>query len=458
MTRARSLANRASDIVSVRDFGAVGDGVADDTAAFVAARDYVASVQGVLNIPAGTYRLQQATSLKANNTKWVFAPGAVLKLVDTQATTSFLTFSSPVNQRVYGMRVNANRPVQNAALFGVDNCAVLVVDATNCTFDDIEIINSPAKGFALVSSPTNFCRDVSITNFTGADCAQQVLIVDGNNITGFFERIVIDNVKIGTTSSYGLCLNDGAGQVSVSNVIAELNNTAFDAVFIRDSFDLQLSNIRGSSARCGVSIQRLNGYTGRIELSNIIGEFNEQHGVLLFGAENVTGSQIVGLNNKQTGINISQTGASYRCKNINLSNCSAYDNRGTPVQQYGLIVQGVDGCRIGTLLAYGNTTRNMSINRAVTSDVQAPTRQVVSGTTGSIAAGANAVITLNWPTPFDDASVDIESAYVSVATSSLSLSVTHIVAVTQNAVQVMVRNLGASAFTGTLTVAGTRTV
>lgn len=51
MSKARNLGNRANDIVSVKDFGAVGDGVADDTAAINLA---LATAKKVF-FPAGTY-------------------------------------------------------------------------------------------------------------------------------------------------------------------------------------------------------------------------------------------------------------------------------------------------------------------------------------------------------------------------------------------------------------------
>lgn len=69
----------AAYVVNVMDFGAKGDGVADDTAAFVAAMDYVTSLAGpeviplinngnfvgkaVLKIPAGTFKITQAEAL-----------------------------------------------------------------------------------------------------------------------------------------------------------------------------------------------------------------------------------------------------------------------------------------------------------------------------------------------------------------------------------------------------------
>jgi len=55
-TTARSLANRFADVVNVKDFGAVGDGVTDDTAAIQAAINYVASIgSGTIVFPHGTF-------------------------------------------------------------------------------------------------------------------------------------------------------------------------------------------------------------------------------------------------------------------------------------------------------------------------------------------------------------------------------------------------------------------
>ena len=50
----RTVLDKLRDVVSVKDFGAVGDGVADDTAAFVAAYN---SNAAVINIPAGAFKI-----------------------------------------------------------------------------------------------------------------------------------------------------------------------------------------------------------------------------------------------------------------------------------------------------------------------------------------------------------------------------------------------------------------
>lgn len=56
---ARTLQAKARDLVSVKDFGAVGNGVADDTAAIAAADVYARSIGAKLYFPAGTYMVSQ---------------------------------------------------------------------------------------------------------------------------------------------------------------------------------------------------------------------------------------------------------------------------------------------------------------------------------------------------------------------------------------------------------------
>jgi hypothetical protein len=70
----RTVDSKLKDVVSVKDFGAVGDGVADDTAAIQAAIDYVQSLGGGnVVFPAGTYQ--------TNNPLVISLPG--VRLVGT---------------------------------------------------------------------------------------------------------------------------------------------------------------------------------------------------------------------------------------------------------------------------------------------------------------------------------------------------------------------------------------
>lgn len=53
---ARTVQSKERDVVSVKDFGAVGDGVTDDTSAIQAAINYAQSTAGTVFLPGGRYR------------------------------------------------------------------------------------------------------------------------------------------------------------------------------------------------------------------------------------------------------------------------------------------------------------------------------------------------------------------------------------------------------------------
>ena len=84
-TTARSLANRFADVINVRDFGAVGDGVADDTAAIQAANSASTSIF----FPYGNYFINNNITLTSAITMGVGA-----KLI--VASGKVLTINSPV--------------------------------------------------------------------------------------------------------------------------------------------------------------------------------------------------------------------------------------------------------------------------------------------------------------------------------------------------------------------------
>lgn len=76
-TVSRSVTSKLGEIVSVKDFGAVGNGVADDTAAIHYARDSVGTY-GTIVFPLGTYLVSGLTANIAGQ-EWVIQKGATIK-------------------------------------------------------------------------------------------------------------------------------------------------------------------------------------------------------------------------------------------------------------------------------------------------------------------------------------------------------------------------------------------
>jgi hypothetical protein len=75
-------------------------------------------------------------------------------------------------------------------------------------------------------------------------------------------------------------------------------------------------------------------------------------------------------------------------------------------------------------------------------------------TTGSIAAGASALVTLTWAVAFADANYTAVASVLDATAAAASLRVVHVESVTAAAVGVRVENTSAGALTGTVQVIG----
>lgn len=93
---ARWLSDKLAERISVEDFGAVGDGVADDTAAFLAARDYAASIGGAdIHLGKPKYKLTGTIRVTKPNIKFRGRGGWINHDVGTPVPGTWIDWAGP---------------------------------------------------------------------------------------------------------------------------------------------------------------------------------------------------------------------------------------------------------------------------------------------------------------------------------------------------------------------------
>lgn len=120
---ARTVASKLNDIINVKDFGAVGNGVADDTAAIQAAITAAGS-GGTIIIPTGTYNVSATLNALSNQQILGAGPNATF-IQRTGNYGNTLYFSSAGAAKISGIWFNLNpgytsgsTTIANKATFG----------------------------------------------------------------------------------------------------------------------------------------------------------------------------------------------------------------------------------------------------------------------------------------------------------------------------------------------------
>ena len=138
-----------SKIVSVKDFGAVGDGVTDDTAAINAA--FTSSAKAV-QFPAGTYKISAAI-VSAATSRDITGNGATLVAATSNQVMLDITGN---NTTVRGLRINGN---------SLGRIGVQIV-AAGCTVEGCEIFDLAATVNQTVGIAAETLAGVRIVNNT----------------------------------------------------------------------------------------------------------------------------------------------------------------------------------------------------------------------------------------------------------------------------------------------------
>ena len=108
----RTVTNKLQELVSVKDFGAVGDGVTDDTAALNAASASCALLGKSLFVPSGTYKTTGTWNIGNINVEFEDASNTKIQCVGNFTAVKFLS----VRNRFKNFNVWFTPPVSSAAV------------------------------------------------------------------------------------------------------------------------------------------------------------------------------------------------------------------------------------------------------------------------------------------------------------------------------------------------------
>jgi polygalacturonase len=265
---------------NVKDFGAVGNGVADDTTSIQEAIDSGAST---IYVPNGTYMIEAVTAkvrLKSNQTL-LFESGASFKAITTSSGGYDIIYLNEIsNVQILNATVIGERST-HTGVSGEFGFGIAVYGCTDVLIDNVNVSDCWGDGVYLGSGRTtaNKCKDITIINST-------VINNRRNNISvTFADYVSIVNCKIrnanGTAPEAGIDLEPNAGQ--------EVNNVVIDSC--------DLSN----NARQGLLIFIANGPVKNVFVTNCILNSNVREGILA-GGENLNVEGCVITNNGRNGL------------------------------------------------------------------------------------------------------------------------------------------------------------
>jgi hypothetical protein len=208
---ATTVQAKLRESVSVKDFGAVGDGVTNDQAAFQLAFTAAQTTGSALYIPSGTYILSTAgqnqvllTGMTNSIKVYGDGPSTVVKMGNNVCTTDFvcmfsLRSSAGVNVEFCDMTINmnaANNPLLGGVVTSLEHCHAIQINSqgtdgfTNVIARNIYIVDPIADGVSIGGSTV---LSVGYINVDSVMCKTRTRSRSDVTVTAGYRKLNVAN-------------------------------------------------------------------------------------------------------------------------------------------------------------------------------------------------------------------------------------------------------------------------
>ncbi len=367
----RPINEKLQDFVSVRDFGATGDGVTNDTAALQACFNYAAGVASVY-IPAGTYMVDAVTIQTGqtrgglavpSNSHIIMDVSTVIKAIPNSSNSyNVLLINNATNVIVENGTVQGDRATHtDTGVYGA--CCVAIWGSTNVFINNVTAKDSYTDGFWILYNdavaPYAESRNVHLINCTadnnyrnGASvigciggsitggryinsngtAPQDGIDVEPNANNGSGSPSTVSNFVVQSVHAYGNAKTGievyGAGTVEYVDLLENFcyGNGAQGIVYRNATNGSIDTNTVYSNTANGISAYSLT----KTAINNNIVSSNVQSGIIIQNPQNVTTQDLVIDGNvitaNATGVQI--TGLTNSIANVIVSNNDVFNNTG----------------------------------------------------------------------------------------------------------------------------------
>ena len=230
---ARTVQSKLRDVVSVKDFGAAGDGVTDDTAAIQSALSEAQSKnKWALYFPPGIYVTTQpiVISVSEGHIYGAGSKNTVIRLSSTE-TVDFIQISDPT--RIFRVQVSGIRLDYNLNLGPSNATAIRITNLSAGTFTDIDIFN--------------FKHGIHIDGYR-PDGSVNIIV----------DKVTIRNLGVG--SGYGIRVNECVDLfVSNTTINSPAGSEHLASIFIENCQAAWFSDIDALKGQTGLLVRGLAG-------------------------------------------------------------------------------------------------------------------------------------------------------------------------------------------------------